>query len=344
MYEWRSAKTGGGMSESFHVDYNRAVFKVVGVGGAGLNAVNAMIDAGIDGVEYMAVNLSPARLRKSKAPVKILIGDDPRAFCTGGDPEVARQAAERHRQILAAHLRDTDMVFIAAGLGSGTGTGAAPVVARIARETGALVVAVVTRPFTLEGKKKMVKAQEGIVELRRHVDCLIVIPNDRLVELSGHGASLLDAFRPADDILLQAVQAIAELVNSHGHINADFNDVRAVMTERGLAMIGMGGARGENRATEAVTMAINSPLLEDGDIRGAKGILLNITGSSAMTMDEFDVITRIIHEKGDEDANIIIGMVIDEEMKDELKVTVIATGLRDPHGSGNVANARESQV
>jgi cell division protein FtsZ len=312
-------------------DCKKAVLKVVGVGGAGLNAVNSMIDARIDGVDFIVANLSPQRLRKSNAPVKILLGDDPRGFGTGGDPDIARRAVEKRRQIFVEHFSDADMVFVAAGMGSGTGTGGAPVIAQIAKESGALVVGVVTKPFTHEGKKRMLRAEEGIRELKRHTDCLIVIPNDRLVALSGKGVSLLDAFKPADDVLRQAVQGIADLVSAHGYINADFNDVRAVMTIRGPAIIGMGTASGENRAEEAVNRAITSPLLEDTDIQGAKGILLNITGNSSMTMDEFDIITRVIHEKADMDANIIIGMVVNDRMDEELKVTAIATGLTDSH-------------
>lgn len=311
-----------------HVDREGscAVLKVVGVGGAGLNAVNAMIDTHVQGVDFIVVNVSPHRLRKSKSPARIMIGNDPRGFSTGGDPGIGRIAAQEHEQELAEHFSGADMIFITAGMGSGTGTGATPQIARISRAAGALVVAVVTKPFSHEGRQRMLKAEEGIRELQQYSDCIIVIPNDRLIA-AGKGVSLVDAFKPADDILLQAVQGVVNLIHGHGYINADFNDVKAVMSERGPAMIGMGVASGDNRAVQAVINAITSPLLEDIEIQGAKGILFNITGSSGMTMDEFDTITEIIHEKCHENANIIIGMVIDEEMGEQIRVTVIATGL-----------------
>jgi len=314
------------MSDETQREVNQAVLKVVGVGGAGLNAVNAMIDAQVQGVDFIVVNVSPHRLRKSRAPVKIMIGNDPRGFGTGGDPGIGRSAAQTHEQELAEHFAGADLIFITAGMGSGTGTGATPQIARIAREAGALVMAVITKPFSHEGRQRRLKAEEGIRELQQYCDCRIVIPNDRLIA-SGKGVSLVDAFKPADDILRQAVQGVVDLIHGHGHINADFNDVKAVMSERGPAMIGIGVASGNNRAVEAVTKAISSPLLEDSAIEGAKGLLLNITGSSSMTMDEFDAITRSIHEKCHENANFIIGMVIDEAMEDQIRVTVIATGL-----------------
>jgi len=314
------------MSDKTQREVNQAVLKVVGVGGAGLNAVNAMIEAQVKGVDFIVVNVSPHRLRKSQSPVKIMIGNDPRGFGTGGDPGLGRIAAQTHEEEIFGHFSGADLIFITAGMGSGTGTGATPQIARIARETGALVVAVVTKPFSHEGRQRMLKAEEGIRELQQYCDCSIVIPNDRLI-VSGKGVSLVDAFKPADDILRQAVQGVVDLIHGHGYINADFNDVKAVMSERGPAVIGMGVASGPNRAVEAVTQAITSPLLEDSVIEGAKGLLLNITGSSSMTMDEFDAITKIIHEKCHEDANLIIGMVIDEAMEEQIRVTVIATGL-----------------
>jgi cell division protein FtsZ len=221
------------------------------------------------------------------------------------------------------------MIFIAAGMGGGTGTGAAPVIAEVAREIGALTVGVVTKPFSREGKQRLAKAEEGIRELKKHVDSLIVIPNDRLLGLAGKSMSILDAFKPADDVLRQAVQGISDLITTSGFINVDFADVKAIMSERGMAMMGIGIATGDNRAVEAATKAISSPLLEDIEISGAKGVLVNISGSSSMTMDDFDAVNRIVHEKVHEDANIIVGVVIDETMGDNLKVTAIATGFGD---------------
>jgi cell division protein FtsZ len=221
------------------------------------------------------------------------------------------------------------MVFIAAGMGGGTGTGAAPVVAEIARELGALTVGVVTKPFTREGKLRMAKAESGIRDLKKHVDSLIVIPNDRLLGIAKKNTSILDAFKPSDDVLRQAVQGISDLITTSGFINVDFADVKSIMSERGMAMMGIGLATGDNRAVEAATCAISSPLLEDIDISGAKGVLVNITGASSMTMDDFDAVNRVIHDKVHDEANIIIGVVIDEEMGDALKVTAIATGFGD---------------
>jgi len=304
----------------------QAVLKVVGVGGAGLNAINSMIDAGLSGVEFIGVSVTGPRLRKSRAAVNVRIGAGQR-FGTGGDPEIARRAVQETSQTLLEHFRGADLVFIAAGMGSGTGTGATPAIAAIAREAGALVVGIVTKPFQFEGKQRMLKAEAGIRELELHADCLIVIPNDRLVGSSGKGTTLIDAFKPADAVLRQAVQGIAELVRECGHINADFNDLKTVMSMPGKSMIGMGTASGADRAVEAVNMAINSPLVEDNDMQGAKGILINITGGAGMTMDEFDLVTRIIHDKADDNAVIIVGLVIREDQQDRIKVTVIATGM-----------------
>ena len=230
---------------------------------------------------------------------------------------------------LAEALKGADMIFIAAGMGGGTGTGAAPIIAEVARELGALTVGVVTKPFSREGRQRLTKGEEGIRELKKHVDSLIVIPNDRLLGLAGKSMSILDAFKPSDDVLRQAVQGISDLITTSGLINVDFADVKAIMSERGMAMMGIGMGSGENRAVDAATRAISSPLLEDIDISGAKGVLVNISGSSAMTMDEFDAASRIIHEKVHEDANIIVGLVIDEELGDVIKVTAIATGFGD---------------
>jgi cell division protein FtsZ len=242
---------------------------------------------------------------------------------------VGKDAALEDRAKLADLLRGADMVFIAAGMGGGTGTGAAPIIADVAKEIGALTVGVVTRPFSREGKQRLTKADQGIKELKRHVDSLIVIPNDRLLGLAGKTMSILDAFKPSDDVLRQAVQGISDLITTSGLINVDFADVKAVMSERGMAMMGIGVAEGENRAVDAATRAIASPLLEDIDISGARGVLVNISGSSNMTMEEFDAASRVIHEKVHEDANIIVGLVIDEALGDTIKITAIATGFGD---------------
>jgi cell division protein FtsZ len=262
--------------------------------------------------------------------VKIQIGAQlTKGLGAGANPNAGREAALEDREKLAETLKGSDMIFIAAGMGGGTGTGAAPVIADVAREVGALTVGVVTKPFSREGKQRLAKAEEGIRELKKHVDSLVVIPNDRLLGLAGKSMSILDAFKPSDDVLRQAVQGISDLITTSGMINVDFADVKAIMSERGMAMMGIGIAAGENRAVDAATRAISSPLLEDIDISGAKGVLVNITGSSSMTMDEFDDASRIIHEKVHEDANIIVGLVIDETLGDRIKITAIATGFGD---------------
>ncbi len=312
----------------------RAVLKVVGVGGAGINAVNAMIDAGVQGVEFICLSFSSRKLSTSKASTLIRISADPKGLGTGGNPHLARQAMDEHRRQLAESLHDADMIFITAGMGSGTGTGASPVVAEIGRQAEALVVGVVTTPFMYEGKKRMTIAQAGISELALQTDCLIIIPNEQLVAISEKGVSLRDAFKPADEILRQAIQGIAELITSHGVINADFNDVKTVMMERGATMIGIGVADGEKRATEACTRAVNSPLLPETNLHGARGLLINITAGPDMTMDEFDVVTAFFHEKVSADANIIIGLVVDEALVGQIKVTVIATGLPGNQSTG----------
>jgi len=307
-----------------------AKIKVIGVGGGGGNAVNTMITSNIQGVDFIVANTDVQALRMSKAPVKIQLGSQStKGLGAGANPEMGKQAALEDRERLAEILKGADMVFIAAGLGGGTGTGAAPVIADVAKELGALTVGVVTKPFTREGRQRFSKAEHGVAELRKHVDSLIVIPNDRLLGLAGKSMSILDAFKPSDDLLRQAVQGISDLLTTSGLINVDFADVKAIMSERGMAMMGIGIASGENRAVEAATKAISSPLLEEIDISGAKGVLVNISGSSNMTMDEFDDASRIIHEKVHEDANIIVGLVIDEDLGDFVKITAIATGFGD---------------
>ena len=307
-----------------------AKIKVVGIGGGGGNAVNTMIDCHVQSVDFIVANTDAQSLRISKAPVKIQIGSQlTKGLGAGANPNVGREAALENREQMKEALMGADMVFIAAGMGGGTGTGAAPVIAEVARAVGALTVGVVTKPFTREGKQRLAKAEEGIKELKKHVDSLVVIPNDRLLGLAGKSMSILDAFKPSDDVLRQAVQGISDLITASGLINVDFADVKAIMSERGMAMMGIGVASGENRAVEAATSAISSPLLEDIDISGAKGVLVNISGSSTMTMDEFDAASRIIHEKVHEDATIIIGLVIDEALGDNLQITAIATGFGD---------------
>jgi cell division protein FtsZ len=307
-----------------------AKIKVIGIGGGGGNAVNTMIVCNVQNVEFLAANTDVQALRTSNAPVKIQLGAQlTKGLGAGANPTRGREAALEDRDKIAEVLKGADLIFIAAGMGGGTGTGAAPVIADIAREVGALTVGIVTKPFTREGKQRLAKAEEGIREMKKHVDSLVVIPNDRLLGLAGKSMSILDAFKPSDDVLRQAVQGISDLITTSGMINVDFADVKAIMSERGMAMMGIGVAAGENRAVEAATQAISSPLLEDIDISGAKGVLVNISGSSSMTMDEFDDASRVIHEKVHEDANIIIGLVIDETLGDRIKITAIATGFGD---------------
>ena len=305
-----------------------ARIKVIGVGGGGGNAVNTMIKTGIDGVEFIVANTDAQALRANTAALKIQLGAKlTKGLGAGANPEVGKEAALEDRDRISSILNGADMVFVAVGLGGGTGTGAAPVIAQAAREVGALTVGVVTKPFSREGKLRMQKAEDGVSALKDVVDCLLVIPNDRLIGLAGKSMSVVDAFRPADDVLRQAVQGISDLITTQGMINVDFADVKAVMSDRGMAMMGIGIAEGEKRATEAAMQAISSPLLEEIDISGAKGVLVNICGSSSMTMDDFDEVSRIIHDKVHEDANIIVGLVINEEMGEKIKVTAIATGF-----------------
>ena len=307
-----------------------AVIKVIGVGGGGGNAVNTMISSSIHKVDFIVANTDAQALRTSKAPVKLQIGRElTKGLGAGSKPEVGTAAALENKGQLAEAIKGADLVFIAAGMGGGTGTGAAPVIAEAARETGVLTVGVVTKPFTYEGKARSVLADQGIAELKKHVDSLIIIPNDRLISMASKNMSLFDAFKPADDVLRQAVQGISELITSTGLMNLDFADVKTVMSVRGMAMMGIGMGSGDNRAADAVNNAISSPLLEDNDISGAKGVLVNITGSESMTMDDYNTVNRIVHEKVHEDANIKIGVVRDDEMGDNIKVTVIATGFGD---------------
>jgi cell division protein FtsZ len=310
-----------------------AKIKVIGVGGGGGNAVNTMIRSQVAGVEFIAANTDAQALRRSAAPMKIQLGGElTKGLGAGANPDIGREAAEEDRKRLVELFAGSDMVFVAAGLGGGTGTGAAPVIAKAAKDAGALTVGIVTKPFSREGKQRMKRADDGVAALREVVDSLVVIPNDRLLGLAGKNMSILDAFKPADDVLRQAVQGISDLITTEGLINVDFADVRTVMSNRGMAMMGIGVAEGERRAAEAAHAAISSPLLEEIDISGAMGVLVNISGSSNMTMEEFEEASTIIHEKVHEDANIIVGLVIDEELGDAIKITAIATGFGDNSG------------
>ena len=307
---------------------NDAVIKVIGVGGGGGNAVEHMVRERIEGVEFFAVNTDAQALRKTAVGQTIQIGSGiTKGLGAGANPEVGRNAADEDREALRAALDGADMVFIAAGRGGGTGTGAAPVVAEVAKDLGILTVAVVTKPFNFEGKKRMAFAEQGITELSKHVDSLITIPNDKLLKVLGRGISLLDAFGAANDVLKGAVQGIAELITRPGLMNVDFADVRTVMSEMGYAMMGSGVASGEDRAEEAAEMAISSPLLEDIDLSGARGVLVNITAGFDLRLDEFETVGNTIRAFASDNATVVIGTSLDPDMNDELRVTVVATGI-----------------
>lgn len=307
---------------------NDAVIKVIGVGGGGGNAVEHMVRERIEGVEFFAVNTDAQALRKTAVGQTIQIGSGiTKGLGAGANPEVGRNAADEDRDALRAALEGADMVFIAAGMGGGTGTGAAPVVAEVAKDLGILTVAVVTKPFNFEGKKRMAFAEQGITELSKHVDSLITIPNDKLLKVLGRGISLLDAFGAANDVLKGAVQGIAELITRPGLMNVDFADVRTVMSEMGYAMMGSGVASGEDRAEEAAEMAISSPLLEDIDLSGARGVLVNITAGFDLRLDEFETVGNTIRAFASDNATVVIGTSLDPDMNDELRVTVVATGI-----------------
>jgi len=310
--------------------FNSAKIKVVGIGGGGGNAINTMISSNLRGVDFIVANTDAQALGQSLAPVKIQLGEEvTRGLGAGSNPDVGKKAAMETRDLIRQHIEGADMIFVTAGQGGGTGTGGAPVVAEIAKELGALTVAVVTKPFQFEGKKRNIQADEGIDELRRIVDTLIVVPNQRLLSLGGRNLSLLETFKKADDILYQAVKGISDLITIPGLINLDFADVKSVMSEMGLALMGTGSASGENRAVEAAQKAISSPLLEDNTIQGARGVLLNITGGPDMTLFEINEASTLIQAEAHEEANIIFGTVVDETMGDEIRITVIATGFED---------------
>jgi len=316
------------MFELMDVETQSAVIKVIGVGGGGGNAVHHMMRASIEGVDYICANTDAQALNAIDVKTALQIG----ASLTGGlgagaNPQVGQQAAIEDKERIAEALKDSDMLFITAGMGGGTGTGAAPVVAEVAKELGILTVAVVTKPFSFEGDKRMLLAEQGIEELSQHVDSLITIPNEKLLAVLGKATTMLEAFKAANDVLLNAVQGIAELITRPGLMNVDFADVRTVMSEMGMAMMGSGSATGEDRARKAAEAAVNSPLLDDIHLSGAKGVLINITAGLDMGIGEFDEVGTTIKEFAREDATVVVGTVIDPDMHDELRVTVVATGL-----------------
>jgi cell division protein FtsZ len=305
-----------------------ARIKVIGIGGGGGNAVNRMIEAGIEGIEFLVANTDLQALKRSKAPIKIQLGSRlTKGLGAGANPNVGREAALEDTDKIIEVLEGADMVFVTTGLGGGTGTGGAPIIASLATELEALTVAVVTKPFHFEGRRRMQQAENGLRELRECVDTVITIPNERLLHTVEKDSSLADSFGVADDVLRQAVQGISDLITVPGLINLDFADVKSIMAGMGMALMGAGRARGENRAIEATQQAISSPLLEEATIQGAKGVLINITGGPDLTLYEVNTASTIIREAADEDANIIFGAVIDENMRDEMKITVIATGF-----------------
>jgi cell division protein FtsZ len=311
--------------------HQKATIKVIGVGGGGGNALNTMIDFGLTGVEFIAANTDAQALRYNRAPIKIQLGAEvTRGLGCGANPDRGRASALEARERLREQLEGSDMVFVTAGMGGGTGTGAAPIVAEVAREIGALTVGVVTKPFLFEGRVRTKHSERGIDELYEVVDTLITIPNQRLLTLAGKGTGMKDAFKLADEVLLNAVRGISDLITVHGLINLDFADVRTVMNESGVALMGSGIASGETGAVDAARAAISSPLLEDLSIDGARGVLINVTGGNSMTLFEVNEASVLIQEAAHEDANIIFGAVIDDEMREgEMRVTVIATGLDD---------------
>ena len=317
-----------GAEENIMLD-GTATIKVIGVGGAGNNAVNRMVDSGIKGVEFIAINTDRQALVLSKAGSKIQIGEKiTRGLGAGANPDIGAQAAEESKAEIQEALRGADMVFVTAGMGGGTGTGAAPIVAACAKEMGILTIGVVTKPFTFEGKKRLAQAERGIESLKGKVDTLVVIPNDKLLQIIDRKTSIIDAFRMADDVLRQGVQGISDLIANPGLVNLDFADVKTIMLNTGMAHMGIGRASGENRAEDAAKQAIQSPLLETS-IEGARGVIINITGSSSLGLQEVNTAAELVQRSVDPEANIIFGTVIDESLEDELLITVIATGFVD---------------
>jgi cell division protein FtsZ len=323
------------MIELDHGNDRGAKIRVVGVGGGGGNAVNSMIKRGLQGVDFFAINTDAQALERNAATFKIQIGRNlTRGLGAGADPSIGHRAVEEDREDIARALTGSDMVFVTAGMGGGTGTGGAPLVANIARSVGALVVGIVTRPFNCEGKKRTAQADQGIEEMKKHVDTLIVIPNQKLLSIVERNTPLQEAFDIANEVLHSATRGISELIIVPGLVNVDFADVKTVMREMGDAVMGSGVAKGENRAVEAAHAAISSPLLEDVSIAGAQGVLVNVTGGTSMSLVEFDEAAAIIHEAAGEEANVILGAVIDDTMTDEIMVTVIATGFNKRVGAG----------
>ncbi len=327
------------MFEMMDTHSQNAVIKVIGVGGGGGNAVNHMVESTIEGVDFICANTDAQALKGLKVKTILQLGSGiTKGLGAGANPEVGKQAALEDRERIAEALAGADMVFITAGMGGGTGTGAAPVVAEVAKELGILTVAVVTKPFPFEGSKRRRIAEDGITDLAKHVDSLITIPNEKLLAVLGKDMTLLGAFKSANDVLLNATRGIAELITRPGLINVDFADVKTVMSEMGVAMMGTGAASGEHRAREAAEAAIRCPLLEDIDLAGAKGILVNITAGASLTMGEFDEVGNTVRDFADDDATVVLGTVIDHDLEDELRVTVVATGL----GARRISIMRQS--
>ncbi|MEE8449171.1 MAG: cell division protein FtsZ [Thermodesulfobacteriota bacterium] len=309
----------------------RAKMKVIGVGGGGGNAVNTMIAAGLQGIDFIVANTDGQALRSSMAPIKVQMGlEITKGLGAGACPETGRNAAAEAKEQIREVLTGADMVFITAGLGGGTGTGGAPIIAQVARDTGALTIAVITKPFAFEGRKRQKQAEAGLAALRKSVDTIVTVPNERLLSCTDRCIPILDAFKLADQILLQGVKGIVDLITQPGLINLDFADVRTVMTDMGLALLGTGSAKGEDRAIQASRAAIACPLLEDVTLQGAKGVLINISGSSNLTLHEVSAAASLVHDQAHQEANIIFGAVIDETLADEVRVTVIATGFGAP--------------
>ena len=321
-----------------------ATIKVIGVGGAGNNAVNRMLDWGIKNVDFIAVNTDRQALQKSKAKTKIQIGEKiTRGLGAGADPDIGAQSAEESKTEITEVLRGADMVFVTAGMGGGTGTGAAPTVAGLAKEMGILTIGVVTKPFTFEGKKRLAQAERGIESLKGKVDTLIVIPNDKLLQIIDRKTSMSEAFMMADDVLRQGVQGISDLITVTGAINLDFADVKTIMLNTGMAHMGIGRASGENKAEDAAKQAIQSPLLET-TIEGARGVIINVTGGEDLGLQEVNTAAELVQRNVDPEANIIFGTVIDENMKDEIQITVIATGFEDQKENNNVNKRLDNMV
>jgi cell division protein FtsZ len=321
------------MSRVFYMDEDNgfsAKLKVIGVGGGGCNALNNMVDAGVPGVEFIGVNTDVKSLSTCKASVKIQIGNKlTRGLGAGADPEVGRKAALEDTEKIIEHLKGADMVFITCGLGGGTGTGASSVIAEISKELGALTVAITTKPFAFEGKDRMKQAENGVLQLKTRVDSLITIPNQRLLSIGGKHMTIMEAFYKADEVLLNAVRSISDLIVGSGHVVVDFADVKTIMSERGMAIMGIGEASGENRARDAAQKAISSPLLEDISIHGARGVLINVTGNQDMTLHEVHEASSLIQEQAHDEAKIIWGLVYDEAMENSMRITVIATGFEE---------------